>query len=311
MSPDKPLVSVIVITYNSETFIMETLSSILAQTYPNIELIISDDCSTDNTTTICEEWIASHQVRFAKALLIKSERNTGVSANLNRGEAQAIGRYVKPIAADDLLFPDAIENYVSYILRHPEIVYLFGKVTAFGPNAPEVSFFQKNTLTYDFFRLTAHEQYKTLMANACYIPAPSFFYDRHKKEKMHILNDESIPMLEDWPKYINITKQNIKLYLMDEVTVKYRLHIRSISNAVNPDNQPFISSKCKMWLKYQFGYNLKHHPRLAIIKYITVKQYLTKRKIWFRLESFGRWIDPLYQKIKGNPHCDWDGHYVY
>ncbi len=51
------LVSIVVITYNSAKFILETLESSKAQTYKNIELIISDDCSTDNTVEICQQWI--------------------------------------------------------------------------------------------------------------------------------------------------------------------------------------------------------------------------------------------------------------
>lgn len=52
-----PLVSVIVITYNSSKYVLETLNSVAAQTYDNIELIISDDCSKDNTVEICRNWL--------------------------------------------------------------------------------------------------------------------------------------------------------------------------------------------------------------------------------------------------------------
>lgn len=52
-----PLVSVIVITYNSSKYVLETLNSVAAQTYDNIELIISDDCSVDNTVEICRNWL--------------------------------------------------------------------------------------------------------------------------------------------------------------------------------------------------------------------------------------------------------------
>ena len=54
---NQPLVSVPVITYNSAKFVLETLESIKAQTYQNIELVISDDCSTDNTVQICRDWV--------------------------------------------------------------------------------------------------------------------------------------------------------------------------------------------------------------------------------------------------------------
>ena len=61
-----PLISVVVLTYNSSLYITETLNSIKDQTYDNIELIITDDCSTDSTLIICEDWINLNKSRFCK-----------------------------------------------------------------------------------------------------------------------------------------------------------------------------------------------------------------------------------------------------
>ena len=65
-----PLVSVIVITYNSSKFVLETLESIYNQTYSNIELIISDDCSSDETINICQNWLYKNKNRFKNIELI-------------------------------------------------------------------------------------------------------------------------------------------------------------------------------------------------------------------------------------------------
>ena len=78
---NQPLVSVPVITYNSSKFVLETLESIKAQTYQNIELIISDDCSTDNTVELCQKWVEENKERFVRTQIITSDLNTGVSAN--------------------------------------------------------------------------------------------------------------------------------------------------------------------------------------------------------------------------------------
>lgn len=58
---EQPLVSVSVITYNSAKTVLETLESIKAQTYQNLELIVSDDCSTDNTVELCRNWIEQNK----------------------------------------------------------------------------------------------------------------------------------------------------------------------------------------------------------------------------------------------------------
>ena len=77
----KPTVTVSVITYNSAKYVAETLESIKNQSYPNLILQISDDCSTDNTIDICKSWINKNKDRFVKTKIIVSEYNTGVNGN--------------------------------------------------------------------------------------------------------------------------------------------------------------------------------------------------------------------------------------
>ena len=72
---ENPLVSIIVITYNSAKYVLETLESARYQTYQNIELIVSDDCSVDNTVEICNNWIKKNSNRFARVELITVNKN--------------------------------------------------------------------------------------------------------------------------------------------------------------------------------------------------------------------------------------------
>ena len=65
-----PLVSVILVTYNSAKFVTETLESIKEQSYDNIELIITDDCSFDGTVEVCNNWIEKNKTRFVKTNII-------------------------------------------------------------------------------------------------------------------------------------------------------------------------------------------------------------------------------------------------
>lgn len=82
---ENPLVSIIVITYNSAKYVLETLESARAQTYQNIELIISDDGSQDDTIVICENWFLENRDRFYDTQLITVEHNSGIPANCIRG----------------------------------------------------------------------------------------------------------------------------------------------------------------------------------------------------------------------------------
>ena len=76
INTDKPVVTISVITYNSSKYVLETLESIKAQTYPNIRLQICDDCSTDNTIELCKKWIKDNKERFVKTKIIIPPANT-------------------------------------------------------------------------------------------------------------------------------------------------------------------------------------------------------------------------------------------
>ena len=86
MKREMPLVTVGIATYNSSEFILETLESIYSQSYPNIELIISDDASSDDTMQKVKKWLATdnRRDRFTNVKLLEFKENTGVSANANR-----------------------------------------------------------------------------------------------------------------------------------------------------------------------------------------------------------------------------------
>jgi glycosyltransferase involved in cell wall biosynthesis len=110
-----PLVSITVITYNSSKFVLETLQSAKQQTYRNIELIISDDCSTDETVEICRQWVEENKDRFVRTKIITSDYNTGIPANSNRAVRASKGEWIKGIAGDDILLPDCISQNVEYV----------------------------------------------------------------------------------------------------------------------------------------------------------------------------------------------------
>lgn len=110
---NKPLVSIVVITYNSSEYVLETLESAKAQTYINIELIVSDDCSTDETVSICKKWFEANKDRFVNTIMVEAEINSGVPANANRGLAECKGEWIKFIAGDDILVSTGIEEFVK------------------------------------------------------------------------------------------------------------------------------------------------------------------------------------------------------
>ena len=162
MKKEIPLVSIIVITYNS-SYVLETLESIKNQSYKNIELIISDDCSTDSSVSLCQRWLEKNESHFIHALLVTNPCNQGIPANCNRGIRAAQGEWIKLIAGDDLLMPNCISDYINTI--SPEIDILVGRIQCFttdqkGNKIEKDLFPMKQNLS--FFQLSPLKQHKII-----------------------------------------------------------------------------------------------------------------------------------------------------
>ena len=292
---EQPLVSIPIVTYNSAEFIVETLESVKAQTYPRIELIVSDDCSTDNTVALCREWLAQNKDRFVRTQLIEAKHNTGVSANLNRAEAACTGECVKFLDGDDLLLPTCVQDYMDFVEAHPETVYLFSRIEAFGASEERNRYYTEKAFDYSIFDLDAQRQYEKLIWQNC-IMSSTCMYNRQKNLAFGLKNDERIPLLEDWPRWINVTKKGIKLSFLDKVEVKYRLHEKSLSTSgtISPT---YRRSNLLLSKYYQVPYVWqKGQHRRAMMYYLKLQTMLNPGNVGWRMlfqicNSFGKQVD--------------------
>jgi len=228
---ENPLISIIVITYNSSKYVIETLESVYNQIYQNIELIVSDDSSIDDTIEICERWIDTNRKRFTRVELLKVSENTGISSNCNRGLAAAKGEWVKLIAGDDILCPECISTFIQYSKIHFDSRIFFSDVDIFGSD--ENSFKKKivrkwldNSINFISTHGTAHEQYKELLFENI-VCAPSAFLHRDTILRLGWF-DEEIKLMEDYPLWINATKNGYTIRCIKQRLVKYRVNDSSI-----------------------------------------------------------------------------------
>jgi len=114
-----PLVSIGLPVYNGENYLRQTLDSLLGQTYTQLELVISDNASSDNTAAICREYAAADtRIRY-----FRHEQNGGGNWNFNFVARQATGKYFKWASHDDLCHPTLIERLVQVLERDPEVVW--------------------------------------------------------------------------------------------------------------------------------------------------------------------------------------------
>jgi len=110
----QPLVTVAMVTYNSAKYVEIAIQSILASSYSNFELIISDDCSTDST------WELIQTYKDERIVALRNENNIGEYPNRNKCIDLAKGKYFLFIDGDDILYPHGLENYVFYAEQAPE-----------------------------------------------------------------------------------------------------------------------------------------------------------------------------------------------
>lgn len=287
-TPPSPLVSIIVVTYNSSNYVLETLESVKLQTYQNIELIITDDSSQDNTIEICKNWLIENKERFIRTELITSEKNLGISSNCNRGVKSSSGEWVKFIGGDDILLDSNIEDNVGFANNFEKCYVITSKSTIFYTSNNKV--FYSNTIPSEiknkFYNLdsNAKDQFEILKYGNK-VNAPTSFFSRVIFQEITQF-DEEFKLIEDYPMWLNLTKSGIKIFFLDKVTVNYRLH----------DSNIYQNSNNYLYNKFYFDLTrirLKYCQNYYSISYIILLKY----------EYFIRKILKLISLDKPNIYC--------
>ena len=246
-----PLVTIAVMTYNSADYVIETLESVKAQTYRNIELVISDDGSSDDSVSKCLKWINDNGARFVRTQVI-AESNKGVACNTNRALYAAQGEWFKDLAGDDILPPNAVEKHIHYIETHPDIKYFFGKeIFFYGPFTDGQFEPREMPFRHLFFgdKVTAQKQYRLLTRQ--FFGAPTALFGNTEAIRSVGGYNEKIPMTEDGPLYLALTKAGYKLGFMDEFCVYRRIHQKSASHK-KQDNAILTAAEVRNYEQYSW-----------------------------------------------------------
>jgi glycosyltransferase involved in cell wall biosynthesis len=288
---DLPLVSIVVITYNSSAYVIETLESAKNQSYKNLELIVSDDCSTDSTIDICGEWIKNNKSRFVRTKIINVPSNTGIPANCNRGIHKSQGKWIKLIAGDDILMDNCITNAIEFSVHNPECKIFASNIMFFTDdikaNINKVSHLENS----EFFSLKtdSKKQFEILAYNN-EIHAPSVFLSKQLFLDQQGF-DETIPYMEDYPFWLKITHSGHKIMFMNKVTVGYRLSTGSFSGYSDDKLfNNFFRNSFRFKKKNTFKY-------LSFIKRFDLTYTYLVRELFYRLNINNLKYKRLYQLL--------------
>lgn len=238
-----PLVSVRILTYNSSKYIIETLESVYRQTYLNIELILSDDCSTDDTVTICRNWINEKGSRFNRVVLLTSPVNTGVCANSKRSLEATTGDFIKGLGGDDCLYPQAIEEFVSFMQEegHDICASQMDYMDDVGNNL-DVDLGPLYEDYMEYLKMPYNKQLK-LIKQFLFLPGPVLFYSREVYMKTGG-PDEKYGTADEWSFIYKTLKAGYRIYGLQKVLVRYRVREGSLCHVKQKKQTPPYYRRC-------------------------------------------------------------------
>lgn len=297
----QPLVSVIVITYNSSDYVIETLDSIFAQTYPNIEIIVTDDKSTDNTLETCRKWMESHNNSKINTKLVEAEKNTGVAGNCNRGFRASKGEWIKVIAGDDMLAPTAVEAFVSYISEHPEVKHLRGGAVHFTGTLTSEALNKPDKISQYYYRdeMTARDQFK-IISKVFFGSGPAYFINADALREVGGY-DERFYMQEDYPLFIKMIGKGYKMMYLNHVVVYKRIVPTSLQYDKNK-GEIFSKNRVRAVMEWKYEYKREALTPLwrVLLNYSLLIQrgvirtgnsyYSIKSRFWYMIFT---WTDPF------------------
>lgn len=250
-----PLVSIIVPVYNMEDFVIECLSSIKESTYENIEVLIIDDGSKDNSLKLIQQF-AKNDSRFH----VYFQENAGVCKARNKALELSKGKYILPIDSDDILCKDFIQESVSRIEENKNIKAVL----------PTIEFFGDKTGIWSLpdFKLS-------LLARKNTIPISGLY---RKEDAIKIGGYcEDLTAREDWVFWIGMLKDGGDVVRLHKTGLKYR--IRSTSKRIQ-DRQykrkviDLLNSKYPEFFQTQLGGPLRYHRTWSkLINKILGKRY--------------------------------------
>ena len=211
---EKGLVSVLMATYNTpEEYLRKTIDSVLNQTYSNIEFVIIDDCSTNNSVELIESY------NDKRIHLVKNKVNIGLTKSLNVGLAHCHGEFVARMDDDDVCLPERFERQVDFLRKHQDVIVC-------GTGARHVGDWQKHNSNEKIYRyIPKKEEHRIylLFGNFPNIIHSTAMFNHEKLKKYGIKYNENYVYAQDFRMWVSCSEYencaNIEDYLA-EITVR-------------------------------------------------------------------------------------------
>lgn len=209
------MISVVLPTYNGEKYIAQAIESILIQSYREFELIIVDDCSTDHTPAIIEEYAR----RDDRIRILHNTENLKLPKSLNRGFSVAVGKYFTWTSDDNILLESMLESLLSVLEEKKEIDFVYADSTAIDERGRNILSGRK--LTGEISDLYVYNP-----INAC------FLYRRAVHDRLHGYNTKTF-LYEDYNFWVRAYEAGFHFYHLKQTMYHYRYHRNSLTSTKN------------------------------------------------------------------------------
>ncbi len=215
MSKIAPSVSVIIPTYNSAEFLSDAIDSALAQTYGDMEIIVINDGSTDDTRDVLE--------KYAGHIIYLEQKNGGPAKARNKGIGFAKGEYIAFLDADDIWLPSKLEEQMSTLASHPDAALVYSRMINFDQAFEKPSFLWPKTV------YSGHI-FDELLVEDCILLSSVVVKASVLREVSGF--DEGLLTAEDWNFYLKVAKRH-EIVGIDKAFVKRRMHTSNLSERVD------------------------------------------------------------------------------
>lgn len=257
---NKPLVSVVLPVYNGEEFLAQSIQSVINQTYTNWELIIVDDCSTDNSSKIAKDFALKDE----RIRVVKNGENLKLPASLNRGFENAKGEYYTWTSDDNEYYPEAFEKMVNFLENNSYYGMVYAQINV-----------EKDGILQDYVWCDEATTPNALLT-LC-VPGACFMY-RKLIAQMVGKYDESCFLNEDHDYWLRILLKT-KIANLDEILYLYRLRKTSLTGSKAKEIK---KGKIKLLRKYRKIYTTKFPNIKNKYKYELIFDNLIEKNISFK-----------------------------
>jgi glycosyltransferase involved in cell wall biosynthesis len=207
---NRPLVSIVIPSYNSANYIVEAVESALAQDYSSIEVIVIDDGSTDATKEVLEPYITANKITYIH------QENKGVSAARNAGIHTAKGMYIAFLDSDDIFYKEKIRLQVEALEAHPEYAVCYSDILHFTDSIPR-----------EYYHHTYHYPSGDIFAallKAQFINPLGVLLRKQILDQFGYFN-EALRTSEDWELWLRLAHGEAKFLYLDKVLAEYRMRV--------------------------------------------------------------------------------------